>query len=421
MHADAPHTYTDDEFATLIESLGHDTASTARAYSDEEFNDLISTLGATSPVADTPSSVTGAAGDDAADDDNGQLDQLFAALTLTDAPSTPPPYPAATRNIYHYHTPRARATAGTATQGVPGARVRAIARPLTRPSRSKKPGGYAVFFGRVPGPYRTWAKVEPLVSRVKSAIFRGYRTFDQAQAAYTFALAKSWIRTSRTTRPTPMHGDDALDDVWYIVYRGVRPGVYHSLLEALLNTVGVSNALHESVEGLQSALAMYTRAQQQQQKPGGAASRRSITDAAPPRRGFHFAHSQNGATAQQPGPRRQLSGKTSRNDPGEGHFETRKPRALAKSCPSDLTAKAVRPHPVSRPLARTLRAHHCPFPPLPRLLRAHRRSFPPPPPAPIFATHTCVLSQPPAYRHTRPRAASRPSSSRASLTSTALI
>ncbi|KAJ7188432.1 hypothetical protein C8R46DRAFT_1205586 [Mycena filopes] len=271
-------------------------ASTARAYSDEEFNDLISTLGATSPVADTPSSVTGAAGDDAADvpntDDNGQLDQLFAALTLTDAPSTPPPYPAATRNIYHYHTPRGRgssdhwATAGTATQDVPGARVRAIARPSTRPSRSKKPGGYAVFFGRVPGPYRTWAEVEPLVSRVKSAIFRGYRTFDQAQAAYTFALAKSWIRTctsrpssstppaltmptpldpSAHDTPNPLHGDDALDDVWYIVYRGVRPGVYHSLLEALLNTVGVSNTLHESVEGLQSALAMYARAQQQQQ------------------------------------------------------------------------------------------------------------------------------------------------------------
>ena len=140
---------------------------------------------------------------------------------------------------------------------------------------------------------------QPLVSGVPNAIHRGYPTITEAEAAYAYAAARRWTRTSHpgigitTTDPiptlpvpsqspaddNPLHRCEPTDDQWFVVYRGIAPGVYHSLyallplfyraalitpislsLEALLNTVGISNALYESFYGKEIAVVAYSQA-----------------------------------------------------------------------------------------------------------------------------------------------------------------
>ncbi|KAJ7020552.1 hypothetical protein C8F04DRAFT_1274946 [Mycena alexandri] len=235
--------------------MAHDDAlkDTARSYTDDEFAALLATLSLSTPP-----------------------------LSPEPRTQTPPPREiTSSRSVYYFEFPTRRgytsswAEAGTATQGIPGAHVRAVIKPSKK--RVKK-GAYVVFFGRAPGVYLTWEETERLVLGVKNAIFRGYRTVADAHAAYEYALARSWTRVSHLT-PTPLatvppptiaasealnplHGSKVLDDTWYVVYRGILPGVYRSSLEAALNTVGVANALHESVESREEALRRYTQAQQ---------------------------------------------------------------------------------------------------------------------------------------------------------------
>ncbi|KAJ7154382.1 hypothetical protein C8R43DRAFT_1126460 [Mycena crocata] len=231
-------------------------SDTARAYTDEEFATLISTL---------------------------HLSERTRTPSPPPQPFRPeaPPLPSHSGALYYYSSPNGSgytdswATAGAETQGVPGAYVYAVKK--RSKTRSKK-AAYVIFFGRVPCVVLTWREAQPLVTGVSNAIFRGYKTVTQAQAAFAYAQARSWTRTcsSRPSSPSPppleslpspsqpsdlpnpLHGDEALDDTWYVVYSGVRPGVYHSLLEALLNTVGISNSLYESVVGREQAFAQFS-------------------------------------------------------------------------------------------------------------------------------------------------------------------
>jgi hypothetical protein len=81
------------------------------------------------------------------------------------------------------------------------------------------------------------------VTGVSCSIFRGYQTVAAAQAAFEYAVARSWTRTTDAAvsaipalpQPlpadlgvNPLHETEALDDRWYIVYCGILPGVYRS-------------------------------------------------------------------------------------------------------------------------------------------------------------------------------------------------
>ncbi|KAJ7436532.1 hypothetical protein B0H11DRAFT_2255529 [Mycena galericulata] len=242
--------------------------------------------------------------DDSSDYDDAEIVALIASLDLTDPgpPSSPPgrrpatprtPSPRPPRltaetptssslqasTIYHFYSPTKRgvttewSVAGAATQGVPGAHVTAES------SGQKKKGGtkkaYVVFCGRQCGVFRTWNQVKPLVDGVSSCIFRGYTSRKQAEAAYQYALSRSWIRNcfapivasipelpqplEELQSPNPLNRTEP-DDRWYIVYRGIKPGVYRSHLESQLNTLGVRGALHESIKGKDAALAKYAHA-----------------------------------------------------------------------------------------------------------------------------------------------------------------
>ncbi|KAJ7735169.1 hypothetical protein B0H16DRAFT_1731433 [Mycena metata] len=256
-------------------------------------------------------------------DDENKLSSLLAALDLMNEPSPPPTAPRtpsptplnaaivqrhtfpAPRNriytsnavapppLYRFESPARSgyttewSIAGAATQGVPNAHVHAVMGGGRRKKSRTKKAVYAVFVGRNTGVFLTWHEAEQLVKGVSGCIFRGYTTRHEAEAAYTYAVERSWVHNCYATVvaaiPTlpqpvqvadgvnPLNGTEEFDGKWYVVYCGITPGVYRSHLECQLNTVGVRGMLHESVEGISVALSKYE-----------AARARGDTKAAPP-------------------------------------------------------------------------------------------------------------------------------------------
>ncbi|KAJ7883968.1 hypothetical protein B0H13DRAFT_2343917 [Mycena leptocephala] len=249
-----------------------------------------------------------------ADNDSFEYDDpaflsLLAGLDLADNEFSPPPPPctpsprpashltgqrhtfpamngrnhaAAQLTIYQYESPTRRgctsewSVAGTATQGVPGGYVRVVGAPPAKNKNKPKFAAYVVFCGRHVGVLHAWREVEPLVRGVSKCIFRGYKTAEQAHAAFAYASERSWVRVVGALIPAaipvlpqpvvvadgtnPLNGTEDFDGKWYVVYRGITPGVYRSHLECQLNTVGVRGALHQSVEGISAALAKFAAA-----------------------------------------------------------------------------------------------------------------------------------------------------------------
>ncbi|KAJ7509946.1 hypothetical protein B0H11DRAFT_1900369 [Mycena galericulata] len=180
-----------------------DLSDTARVYSDAEFAALIAALHLSHPPSPPPRTPSPA--------------EIFPRESppptpanlppRTPSPSAPPPAtatPSASATplgqpLYYYESPTKSgytdswATAGAATQGVPGAYVEAV---VSRPKKkkSKKKAAYVVFVGRRCGVFRKWSDVAPYVNGVPNAIHCGYRTVSQAEAAYAYACSKSWTR-----------------------------------------------------------------------------------------------------------------------------------------------------------------------------------------------------------------------------------
>ncbi|KAJ6557788.1 hypothetical protein B0H19DRAFT_1261386 [Mycena capillaripes] len=253
------------------------------------------------------------------EDHDSELLRLLASLDLWDArphsipPATPPPrtpsllpppytepvrhtfptvrsrtYTATSGStLYHFESPTRRGytidwcsesfhvAGGCRYPGVPNATVHAF-----HPSRSKKKRpkkAYVVFCGTQCGVFLSWDITKSLVSRVCHSLFRGYGTMAEAHAAFAYAEACSWTRIANTRvtaipalpqpvafapfdAENPLNGAEELDDRWFIVYRGICPGVYRSHLECQLNTLGVSGALHEAIEGKEAAQAKFRAA-----------------------------------------------------------------------------------------------------------------------------------------------------------------
>ncbi|KAJ7024936.1 hypothetical protein C8F04DRAFT_1269815 [Mycena alexandri] len=234
---------------------------------------------------------------------DNELIDLIANLDLSTVnpapPRTPPPVaPAAPSQrhtfpsvaphrhpvLYEYHSPTRGgftaewSSAGFATQGVPNARVQAVRQPNAKKkkvSKSKK-AAYVVFCGLQCGVFETWNETHALVNGVANSIFRGYPTLAEAQAAFAYATIRGWTRVAGrpvvsgiAQLPQPiniqntrnaLNSDAEFNGTWYVVYRGITPGVYRSHLESQLNTVGVRGALHESIVGLSAAIEKYRNA-----------------------------------------------------------------------------------------------------------------------------------------------------------------
>ncbi|KAJ7267422.1 hypothetical protein C8J57DRAFT_1510517 [Mycena rebaudengoi] len=214
---------------------------------------------------------------------DSELTDLIIGLTTDSSPSNPSPTTPPRRTaIYTYSSPTAHGVtadwhvslAGSASQGIPHGSV--YAKPKAKKSRHAK-GAYVVFHGRRPAVYLTWDEAKVSVHGSPNAIYRGYSTLEQAQAAFKYAEDCGWTRSSdlqspasaisvlpepmlALDTPNPLHGEDIIANKWFVVYRGITPGVYQSVLEALLNTSGVRAALYEGIEGKSEAIHKYQAA-----------------------------------------------------------------------------------------------------------------------------------------------------------------
>ncbi|KAJ7105445.1 hypothetical protein C8R43DRAFT_1140772 [Mycena crocata] len=201
----------------------------------------------------------------------------------TPSPPPPPPISALARHtfpeirsrsytlndrptIYHYQNETTEgltdrwSLAAAATQGVPHGQVHTVQVGSPRKPRTTK-AAYVIYCGTSTGVRRTWKEAQPLVTRVRNCIFRGYATLAEANNAWNYAVGRGWVRLanapmitgiSNLPRPTSI-----LD--------GVNPlsgaeGFDGTCLECQLNTLGIRGAVHESVVGLANALAKFEAA-----------------------------------------------------------------------------------------------------------------------------------------------------------------
>ncbi|KAJ7036227.1 hypothetical protein C8F04DRAFT_1181507 [Mycena alexandri] len=172
-------------------------------------------------------------------------------------------------------TPPRRAQAAHATIGVPDSATRRLT-PRTRKTGGS--AGYALFFGKVPGWYKTWEEVQPLIKDARGALYQGYPTLQAARAAYEYATSKMWTGVCSGTSaapctrilpsqlPTPLTVAGSTNPLhcgkWYIVYKGIKPGVYQSMVECGLHTSGIKGSTYDSDADCLQALARYLHAEE---------------------------------------------------------------------------------------------------------------------------------------------------------------
>jgi hypothetical protein len=149
-----------------------------------------------------------------------------------------------------------RHEAADATVGIPGGHSKHLGPKKKR--KGPKPRAYAVFYGLVHGTFVDWFgsfpsnndnteyspshrfDVIPLVMGVDDAIYQGYPSLGAAEAAFAYAESRQWTgiidplvpRVRPSSLPVP-HGPDTVlsplhNGVWYIVYKGLTPGIYQS-------------------------------------------------------------------------------------------------------------------------------------------------------------------------------------------------
>ncbi|KAJ7060664.1 hypothetical protein C8F01DRAFT_1083660 [Mycena amicta] len=190
----------------------------------------------------------------------------------------PPPLPVTARREYLYSSPTVPPThttewsqAAKATQGVANGHVRLVAR---EPAPRKKAVCWVVFRGRENGIFHQWNLAEAATAGFRLAVYQGYTNVSDAERAYNYAVERRYTSTQPQASglalplaqiPASMVDENndvdearlvprAADDPWYIVYRGVNPGIYPTYLEVALNTNGVSLAGHDSRETLADAI-----------------------------------------------------------------------------------------------------------------------------------------------------------------------
>ncbi|TRM61684.1 hypothetical protein BD626DRAFT_548868 [Schizophyllum amplum] len=144
---------------------------------------------------------------------------------------------------------------------------------------------YAVFVGREPGVYVSWAECLVQVKGVAHNSYKVYSNFAGAERAYTAAEARGLTCTAeerasdirRVILHQRMEPQDLalclhfLDDPtskamaygasrWYVVYAGLQPGVYLTYHECSFSTSGYPGAKHESFDSLDGAIGAMERA-----------------------------------------------------------------------------------------------------------------------------------------------------------------
>ncbi|KAJ7226777.1 hypothetical protein GGX14DRAFT_555364 [Mycena pura] len=164
--------------------------------------------------------------------------------------------------------------AGALTLGIKGASAVATgSRSRTRKPRS---AAYVVFYGGEVGVFEDWSDVVKSITGHSGAIYSGFPSIAAATAALAYARSKGWTGDSTappayiSPLPVPSSYEDnplhstATTNRWYVVCRGVVPGVYRSYLECSLHTSGVKGNLYKAFDTREEAEAAYSQALQEE-------------------------------------------------------------------------------------------------------------------------------------------------------------
>ncbi|KAJ6503174.1 hypothetical protein C8R47DRAFT_1210450 [Mycena vitilis] len=179
--------------------------------------------------------------------------------------------------------------AGALTQGVRGASVHATGK---RQRSRKKSHAYVVFYGGTIDVFDSWDKVQPAITGHGVAIHCGFPSTDAAHAALAYARRKGWTGDSSpppdSPSPSTTYTENPLnvgsDGLWYVVCRGVQPGIYRSHLECSLNVTGVKRNLFsafDTFEEAESAFAGVVKAKLVQKIPRAQPLKRERLKSAP--------------------------------------------------------------------------------------------------------------------------------------------
>lgn len=96
---------------------------------------------------------------------------------------------------------------------------------------AKKPKFYVVWEGHKPGIYTSWAECQRQIRGYANAKFRSFKTRNEAEQAFAHPA------TVKPAKKKPMY---------YVVWRGVRPGIYTSWDEARKQLTGVAKPQYKS-------------------------------------------------------------------------------------------------------------------------------------------------------------------------------
>ncbi|KZP10389.1 hypothetical protein FIBSPDRAFT_899803 [Athelia psychrophila] len=239
----------------------------------------------------------------------GTESDITTSTLNTPAPLTPPPRehratplarglphtpervnPRDTR-VYQVASPGIRgvaetwATAGHYTLPRPGAHAKLVS---TLPRTHHAPFKYfAIVKGTYPGVYEGhWFDYEMLVRKVPHANYKGFQKLDEAKAAFLAAYVLGLVvaipaRDSDNLGPrpptasivsTPPSEDDVLaalsstsqtspESAWYVVFKGIRPGIYQSWNFVSDLVRGVSTATYQRFESHDAAKAAFRHAE----------------------------------------------------------------------------------------------------------------------------------------------------------------
>ncbi|KAJ7016828.1 hypothetical protein C8F04DRAFT_1201484 [Mycena alexandri] len=134
---------------------------------------------------------------------------------------------------------------------------------VPRPEKPRLRWPMPVFYGGQVGAFEDWNRVLASITGHGLAIYGGFQSVQDAQAAIAYARAKGWTAdapsgstSAQPVPPTPLPLPSSFDpnplhsagthSLWYAVCRGVVPGVYRTWLECSLNTTGIKGNLCNS-------------------------------------------------------------------------------------------------------------------------------------------------------------------------------
>ncbi|XP_019224137.1 PREDICTED: uncharacterized protein LOC109205836 [Nicotiana attenuata] len=101
---------------------------------------------------------------------------------------------------------------------------------------------YVVFRGKRPGLYNSWHQCAPMVIGVKGSIFKAFKTYDEAIAAFNEFRNGS-------------QADNISSSEVYVLYRGKRPGLYNSWCECAPMIIGFKGNIFKSYKSYDEAVA----------------------------------------------------------------------------------------------------------------------------------------------------------------------